>query len=152
MIFKDFYKVLHCEYCDDLFERVFEQGQFSFTEDKIIDQLSMHKNAELEEVISNARTFGLIIKGNSDGDVILPANLPFTIHKSSLNNSNAFYIKRNVIEYSIDYIDSNEEINVVLTDFGKKFMQYMKESDTSIIDEAYKNLLQIEQIFGVEFK
>lgn len=152
MIFKDFYKVLHCEYCDDLFERVFEQGKFSFTEDKIIDQLSMYNGKKLEDAINDAKTFGLVIKGNSDGDVILPANLPFIIHKSSLYGSNAFYIKRNIIEYSIDYLDSNEEINVVLTDFGKKFMQYMKESNTSIIDEAYSKLLQIEQIFGVKFK
>ena len=145
------HKFLYSEYTE-LFEKVFEPFHFSFTENKIIDQLNMYNSKELEEAINDARTFGLIIKGNSDGDVILPANLPFTIHKSSLNNSNAFYIKRNVIEYSIDYIDSNEEINVVLTDFGKKFMQYVKEFDISNIDEAYSKLLQIEKIFGVEFK
>ena len=46
-------------------------------------------------------------------------------------------------------IDSSDNIGVVITNFGNKFMQYLEESDTSIIDEAYSKILQIQQIFGV---
>ena len=150
MTFKDFYKVLHCEYCPELAEKVFEQGQFSFTEDKIIDQLSMHKNAELEEVISNAKTFGLIVK---DNNIILPTGLTFEINNNTPRYSPyAFNIKRNGIEYPIsstqNNIGYNEELNVVLTDFGIKFYKYMIAVDTNE-QKAYYQITQMEKIFGI---
>ena len=72
------HKFLYSEYTE-LFEKVFEQYQFSYPQDVIVDRLSNHTGEDLEDAKDNARYSNCNII--DDDIVILPAGSTFNIEK-----------------------------------------------------------------------
>lgn len=143
MKFKDLEEIMHS---DDLFDKMFVNGQFSYNEPIMIDQISLYDDSDSIEAKDDAEKFGCKIY--NDDDVLIPTGLPFTIHKTNVPYA-VMEISRNGVTYYPEYVDDNEIINVEFTEFGQKLYSYSKSIYTTIPD-AYNKLQQVETIFGVK--
>ena len=145
MLYSDLDQLLRSD-DKELVDKIFEKDGFSFSENIIVDQLDEYNDREADELREDARKFGCIIRGN---DVIIPAGLHFKINRCSKNDSTLFYIERNGIEFSISYMDDNEEIGVTFTQVGQKLYSFSKSIYTTM-SNAYDQIKSIEKIFGVK--
>lgn len=124
------------------FDKIFENGQFSLTEPKIICQLDAVMNADY--IKENAYQFGCKIEGNN---VILPANLNFSLTTEggyviiTRNGARLIYCDTSSIE------DPDTEFNVGFTDFGKKLNRFATVYNYDFFF-AYQLLRDIKNIFG----
>ena len=145
MLYKDIKPILYSEDAE-MFEDIFENGEFSYNEPVMIDQLSMYDNRDSEEAKSIAEAFGCRIDSNGD-DIWIPAGLPFSI-KRGTDSYTEMVISHNGASYYPNYVDDDTDISVKLTEFGKKLNQYAKNIYTDLVS-AYNNIKYIERIFGV---
>ena len=146
MYYSDLKKFLYDE-DKDLFNKIFEKDSFSFENDIMIDQTSMYDETDAESAANDAKRFGCRISGE---DIWLPSNLSFNISRATDYPNSEMNIKRNGIEYTLNYIEDREYINAEFTNFGKKLETYANSKGISLYD-AYGDLLQIEKIFGIAF-
>ena len=65
------------------------------------------------------------------------------------NDPTLFYIERNGVEFSISYMEDNEEIGVTFTQVGQKLYSFSKSIYTTM-SNAYDQIQTIEKIFGVK--
>ena len=145
MLFKEIKQILYAE-DKDLFEKIFENGKFSYNEPIMIDQTSLYDKSDAQRAKESAERFGCVIDSNGD-DIFIPACLSFYIYRSN-DSYSEMCIKRNGESYYPNYIDEMEEINVELTELGKKLELYAKSTFTDLLD-AYEHIIEIEKIFGV---
>ena len=145
MLYKNIRPILYSENTE-MFDDIFENGEFSYNESVMIDQLSMYDDRNSEEAKSIAETFGCRIDSNGD-DIWIPAGLPFSI-KRGTDSYTEMIITHNGASYYPNYVDDDIDISVKLTDFGKKLNQYAKNTFTGLVN-AYDNIKFIERIFGV---
>ena len=146
MIYGDLAQILRLD-SKELFDNIFEKDGFSFNSNIIIDQFDSYSARDADELREDAIRFGCIIK---DNDVILPAGLHFKINICSRKNDpTLFYIERNGAEFSINYVDDDEEIGVTFTQTGQKLYSFAKSIYTNITN-AYDQIQMIEKIFGVK--
>jgi hypothetical protein len=143
MLFKELKTIL--DESEDLFDKLFVNGRFSYNERIIIDQFDTYDGAYLIEAKDTAKRFGCRIDNNGN-DIWIPAGLPFTISKPT-SRYGEIDISRNGVTYFPEYIEDDEIINVELTEFGQKLYDYAKASYTTVIG-AYDQLLLVEKIFG----
>lgn len=144
MLFRELKPILYADN-KDLFDKMFVNGQFSYNEPIIIDQISLYDGADSIAAKDDAERFGCRIDNNGD-DVWIPAGLPFTIRKTNAPYA-VMEISRNGVTYYPDYVGDNEIINAELTEFGQKLYDYAKASYTTVM-AAYDQLLLVEKIFG----
>lgn len=146
MLFRELKPILYSK-DEDLFDKMFVNGQFSFDKPSMIDQISLYDDSDAREAKDNAERFGCRIDNNGD-DVWLPAGLPFTIRKLGTTYT-LMEISRNGAEYYPEYVEDTEVINVELTEFGQKLYDYAKASYTTV-EEAYDQLKLVEKVFGTK--
>lgn len=144
MLFRELKPILYAE-DKDLFDKMFVNGQFSYNEPIMIDQISLYDGVDSIAAKDDAEKFGCRIDNNGD-DVWIPAGLPFTIRKTNAPYA-VMEISRNGVTYYPEYVEDNEIVNVELTEFGQKLYDYAKASYTTVM-AAYDQLLLIEKIFG----
>lgn len=144
MLFRELKPILYAE-DKDLFDKMFVNGQFSYNEPIMIDQISLYDGADSVAAKDDAERFGCRIDNNGD-DVWIPAGLPFTIRKTNAPYA-VMEISRNGVTYYPEYVEDTEVINVEFTEFGQKLYDYAKASYTTVM-AAYDQLLLIEKIFG----
>ena len=145
MLYSDLDQLLRSD-DKELVDKIFEKDGFSFSENIIVDQIDAYNDREADELREDARKFGCIIRGN---DVIIPAGLHFKINRCSKNDPTLFYIERNGVEFSISYMEDNEEIEVTFTQVGQKLYSFSKSIYTTM-SNAYDQIQTIEKIFGVK--
>ena len=144
MLFRELKPILYAE-DKDLFDKMFVNGQFSYNEPIMIDQISLYDGADSVAAKDDAERFGCRIDNNGD-DVWIPAGLPFTIRMTNAPYA-VMEISRNSVTYYPEYVEDNEIVNVELTEFGQKLYDYAKASYTTVM-AAYDQLLLVEKIFG----
>jgi hypothetical protein len=144
MLFRELKPILYAE-DKDLFDKMFVNGQFSYNEPIMIDQISLYDGADSVAAKDDAERFGCRIDNNGD-DVWIPAGLPFTIRKTNAPYA-VMEISRNGVTYYPEYVEDTEVVNVEFTEFGQKLYDYAKASYTTVM-AAYDQLLLIEKIFG----
>lgn len=144
MLFRELKPILYAE-DKDLFDKMFVNGQFSYNEPIMIDQISLYDGSDSIVAKDDAERFGCRIDNNGD-DVWIPAGLPFTIRKTNAPYA-VMEISRNGVTYYPEYVEDTEVINVELTEFGQKLYDYAKASYTTVM-AAYDQLLLVEKIFG----
>lgn len=144
MIFRELKPILYADN-KDLFDKMFVNGQFSYNEPIMIDQISLYDGADSIAAKDDAERFGCRIDNNED-DVWIPAGLPFTIRRTNAPYA-VMEISRNDVTYYPEYVEDTEVINVELTEFGQKLYDYAKASYTTVM-HAYDQLLLVEKIFG----
>lgn len=144
MLFRELKPILYAE-DKDLFDKMFVNGQFSYNEPIMIDQISLYDGSDSIAAKDDAERFGCRIDNNGD-DVWIPAGLPFTIRKTNAPYA-VMEISRNGVTYYPEYVEDNEIINAELTEFGQKLYDYAKASYTTVM-AAYDQLLLVEKIFG----
>lgn len=144
MLFRELKPILYAE-DKDLFDKMFVNGQFSYNEPIMIDQISLYDGADSVTAKDDAERFGCRIDNNGD-DVWIPAGLPFTIRKTNAPYA-VMEISRNGVKYYPEYVEDTEVVNVEFTEFGQKLYDYAKASYTTVM-AAYDQLLLIEKIFG----
>ena len=145
MLYSEIKDMLYSEH-KDIINQLFLS--FSFTENIIVDQLSMYSGRDLEEAKDLASKFGCIISDTDDQNVIVPANLQFNIFSCN-DRETELIISRNGVTYYLNYIDPYEIFSVEFTEFGKKLDTYATAGCMSLY-EAYEQLLKTEKIFGVK--
>ena len=145
MIYGDLTQILRPD-SKELFDNIFEKDGFSFNSNIIIDQFDSYSDRDADELREDATKFGCIIRGN---DIVIPAGLHFKINICSKNDPTLFYIERNGAEFSINYVEDNEEIGVTFTQTGQKLYSFAKSIYTNITN-AYDQIQMIEKIFGVK--
>lgn len=146
MLFRELKPILYSE-DKDLFDKMFVNGQFSYNEPIMIDQISLYDGSDARASKDDADRFGCRIDNNGD-DVWIPAGLPFTIRKTNAPYA-MMEISRNGATYYPEYIEDTEIINVELTEFGQKLYDYAKASYTTI-EAAYDQLKLVEKVFGTK--
>ena len=146
MLYKSIKPILYAE-DSEMFEKIFENGKFSYTEPILIDQLSLYDSEDIAIVKTDIERFGCRIDSNGD-DIWIPAGLPFNITKSR-DSYTEMIISRNGVSLYPNYVDDNTEIDVVFTEFGMKLHQYACNTGTDLLD-AYTQLKDIEHYFGVK--
>ena len=144
MLFRELKPILYAE-DKDLFDKMFVNGQFSYNEPIMIDQISLYDGADSVAAKDDAERFGCKIDNNGD-DVWIPTGLPFTIRKTNAPYA-VMEISRNGVTYYPEYVEDTEVVNVEFTEFGQKLYDYAKASYTTVM-AAYDQLLLIEKIFG----
>lgn len=144
MLFRELKPILYSKN-EDLFDKMFVNGQFSYSEPIMIDQISLYDDSDARAAKEEADRFGCRIDNNGD-DVWIPAGLPFTIRKTNIPYT-LMEISRNGAIYYPEYIEDTEVINVELTEFGQKLYDYAKASYTTV-EAAYDQLLLVKKIFG----
>ncbi len=144
MLFRELKPILYAE-DKDLFDKMFVNGQFSYNEPIMIDQISLYDGADSVAAKDDAERFGCRIDNNGD-DVWIPAGLPFAIRKTNAPYA-VMKISRNGVTYYPEYVEDTEVVNVEFTEFGQKLYDYAKASYTTVM-AAYDQLLLIEKIFG----
>ena len=144
MLFRELNPILYAE-DKDLFDKLFVNGQFSYNEPIMIDQISLYDSEDSVAAKDDAERFGCRIDNTGD-DVWIPAGLPFTIRKTNAPYA-VMEISRNGVTYYPGYVEDNEIVNVELTEFGQKLYDYAKASYTTVM-AAYDQLLLVEKIFG----
>ena len=146
MLYKNIKPILYAE-DSEMFEKIFENGKFSYTEPILIDQLSLYDSEDIAIAKEDAKRFGCRIDNNGD-DIWIPAGLPFNIDKSR-DPYAEMTVSRNGVSFYPNYVEDNTEITVVFTEFGMKLRQYACNTGTDLLD-AYTQLKDIEQYFGVK--
>ena len=146
MLYKSIKPILYAE-DSEMFEKIFENGKFSYTEPILIDQLSLYDSEDIAIAKEDAERFGCRIDNNGD-DIWIPAGLPFNIDKSR-DPYAEMTVSRNGVSFYPNYVEDNTEITVVFTEFGMKLRQYACNTGTDLLD-AYTQLKDIEQYFGVK--
>ena len=146
MLYKNIKPILYAE-DSEMFEKIFENGKFSYTEPILIDQLSLYDSEDIAIAKEDAERFGCRIDNNGD-DIWIPAGLPFNIDKSR-DPYAEMTVSRNGVSFYPNYVEDNTEITVVFTEFGMKLRQYACNTGTDLLD-AYTQLKDIEQYFGVK--
>lgn len=144
MMWKDLRAVLNAD-DKELFDKIFENGQFTFDEPIFVDQLDMYDESDAKELEEEDIRFGCKIEKDN---VIVPAGLPFII-KRSTDPYVEFTISRNGIDIEIQCPEDELEINVVLTKFGDKLVRFKEMTGYSDLLMAYSYLVETEKIFGV---
>ena len=144
MLFRELKPILYAE-DKDLFDKMFINGQFSYNEPIMIDQISLYDGADSVAAKDDAERFGCRIDNNGD-DVWIPAGLPFTIRKTNAPYA-VMEISRNGVKYYPEYVEDTEVVNVEFTEFGQKLYDYAKSSYTTVM-AAYDQLVLVEKIFG----
>ena len=146
MLYKNIKPILYAE-DSEMFEKIFENGKFSYTEPILIDQLSLYDSEDIAIAKEDAKRFGCRIDNNGD-DIWIPAGLPFNIDKSR-DPYAEMTVSRNGVSFYPNYVEDNTEITVVFTEFGMKLRQYACNTGTDLLD-AYIQLKDIEHYFGVK--
>ena len=146
MLYKSIKPILYAE-DSEMFEKIFENGKFSYTEPILIDQLSLYDSEDIAIAKEDAERFGCRIDNNGD-DIWIPAGLPFNIDKSR-DPYAEMTVSRNGVSFYPNYVEDNTEITVVFTEFGMKLRQYACNTGTDLL-YAYTQLKDIEQYFGVK--
>lgn len=129
-----------------LFDEIFVNGEFSFDNDLIVDQLNMYIGSDKDEAISEANKFGCKISNNEN--VIVPANLSFYIAKGVNSESEMMISRADSLGYDVQYIEPNTYINGELSEYGNKIKDFANEFGLSF-GNAYSCLKKLEKSFGV---
>ena len=129
-----------------LFDEIFVNGEFSFDNDLIVDQLNMYTGFDKDEAILEANKFGCKISNNEN--VIVPANLSFYIAKGSNSESEMTISRADSLGYDLQYIEPNTYINGELSEYGNKIKDFASEFGLNF-DNAYSCLKKLEKSFGV---
>lgn len=145
MMWKDLRAVLNAD-DKELFDKIFENGQFTFDEPIFVDQLDMYEDDDAKKLKEEDIQFGCKFEKDN---VIVPAGLPFII-KRSTDPYVEFTISRNGVDIEIQCPEDDLEINVVLTTFGDKLVQFKEVIGYRDLLETYSYLVELEKIFGVK--
>ena len=144
MMWKDLRAVLNAD-DKELFDKIFENGQFTFNEPILVDQLDMYEDDDAKKLKEEDTRFGCKFEKDN---VIVPAGLPFII-KRSTDPYAEFTISRNGVDIDIQCPEDDLEINVVLTKFGDKLVRFRETTGCNDLLTAYSLLAETEKIFGV---
>ena len=149
MLYKDIRPIL---YADDTeaFDKIFENGKFSYTEPVLIDQLDMYDDKDAETAAEEANRFGCKIDENTTRDVWIPAGLPFHIAKGH-DSYTEMIVSRNGVSYFPNCVEDDEDIEVEFTEFGQKLQAFANSQGISLFD-AYIQVTNVTSFFGLKIE